>query len=121
VTGVKDMSHAFSTTRSSAYSDADPGNDKAALFVGAGLANWITTSVTSLEGTFRGAGSFVGNGLSKWDVVKVTIMVETFWGATSLTSCNKRKIADAWKSNPVFAATTYVTKWAADTCTVRFE
>ena len=40
-----------------------------------------------------------------------------FTGTPALTSCNKRKIADAWKSNTAFTATTpYPLDWADDTC-----
>ena len=66
--------------------------------------------------TFGSASKFTGTGLSSWDVAKVTSMVNTFTSTTSLSSCNKRKIADAWKSSSVFVATTYNTDWAADTC-----
>ena len=51
----------------------------------------------------------------------VTNMTGAFDGAAGLTPCNKRKIADAWKSNAVFVATKYHTDWGGDTCTVRFE
>jgi hypothetical protein len=47
--------------------------------------------------------------------------LNTFTTTTSFTTCNKRKIADAWKSSAVFTATSYDEDWAADTCTVRFE
>lgn len=47
--------------------------------------------------------------------------IDIFTTATSLTSCSKRKIVDAWKSNSVFVATSYYTDWAADKCAVRFE
>ena len=119
----------------------------ASKFTGTGLASWDTASVTTLSGTFMGAkemnadltgwkvgkvGSlfstfidafkFAGTGVDTWDVAKVKSMGDTFNGATSLTTCNKRKIADAWKSSAVFKDdTTYDTDWAADTCTVRFE
>jgi hypothetical protein len=76
--------------------------------------------------------------LWSWDVAKVTTMCYcyykkdsssttcdlchyTFRSTTSLTTCNKRKIADAWKSSAVFVATTYNTDWVADKCTVRLE
>ena len=48
-------------------------------------------------------------------------MTDTFFSTTSLTTCNKRKITDAWKSSAVFTATTYDEDWAGDTCPVRFE
>jgi len=50
-------------------------------------------------------------------------MFHTFLSAKALTSCNKRKIADAWNSNAAFTATDYDTKWApddsTDPCSVR--
>ena len=116
----------------------------ASKFAGTGLSSWITTSVTSLfytfrnavemntdlskwsvgkatsmQNTFNGASKFAGVGLDAWDVSKVNDMTATFNGATALTSCSKRKIADAWKSNSVFTATTYDTDWVADACPVR--
>ena len=100
----------------------------------ADLTGWKVGKVVTLRSTFNGASKFTGTGVDTWDVTKVTDMgsgkfhgtwVEgrgsTFNVATSLTTCNKRKIADAWKSSAVFVATTYNTDWAADTCPVRFE
>ena len=56
--------------------------------------------------------------LSKWNVDKVIIMTNTFAGnvQASLTSCNKRKIADAWKSNSKFGTATTVADWSGETC-----
>ena len=88
----------------------------AAKFEGAGLDAWNTGLVTDLSLTFSKAAKFVGYGLEKWDVDKVTAMTGTFNGATSITSCNKRKIADAWAGSGVFTATSYDTDWSADTC-----
>jgi hypothetical protein len=123
--------------------------NSAPKFTGTGLSAWDTASATTLSNTFRGASGasemnadltgwkvgkvvtllhtfifaskFVGTGLSAWDVAKVNDMRSTFFSATSLTTCNKRKIADAWKSSAAFVATSYDEDWAADTCTVRFE
>ena len=116
----------------------------ASKFAGTGLSSWITNSVTTLFETFKGAGEmnaniggwavgevttlvgtfnsmskFTGTGLGSWDISKVKDMDYTFEFATSLASCNKRKIADAWASSTVFAATTYPTDWAADSCAVK--
>ena len=88
----------------------------------ADLSGWKVAKVVTLYGTFWGAYKFAGTGLSAWDVTKVIdTMSGTFGSTTSLTPCNKRKIADAWKSSSAFVATTYDTDWAADTCPVRFE
>jgi surface protein len=88
----------------------------------ADLTGWKVGKVVKLSSTFNGASKFTGTGVDTWDVAKVTTMYQTFTSTTSLTTCNKRKIADAWKSNSVFVATTYDTDWAADACsTVRFE
>jgi hypothetical protein len=51
-----------------------------------------------------------------WNINKVKDMFVIFDGATALTSCNKRKIANAWKSSAAFTATTYDTSWATVTC-----
>jgi len=118
----------------------------ASKFVGTGLSAWITTSLTrmdnaftsagemnadltgwkvgkviSLVQTFNGAAKFTGTGVDTWNIAEAKSMSGTFTSTTSLTTCNKRKIADAWKSSAVFVATTYDTDWAADSCTVRFE
>ena len=82
-------------------------------FVGIGLNSWDTTSVTNLADTFNEA-SVMNADLSKWSVAKVTDMTKTFMRTYSLTSCNKRRIADAWKSNPIF--TDWKTAWTADKC-----
>ena len=99
--------------------------NKAAAFNG-DVSAWITSSVTDMSSTFRDASSFTGTGVDLWNInkvgwrmgMKIVGMNNIFTGAKALTSCNKRKIADAWKSNTVF---TYDTDWAADKCTVRFE
>ena len=72
--------------------------------------------VTTLEGTFGRAAMFEGTGLKSWDIASVTTLSKTFMSTTSLTTCNKRKIADAWKSSAVFVATSYGTDWAGETC-----
>ena len=69
--------------------------------------------------TFKDASSFTGTGVDLWNINKVKDMFSTFLNAIALTSCNKRKIADAWKSNAAFTATDYDTDWATDTCPVR--
>ena len=89
--------------------------NKAAAFNG-DVSAWITSSVTSMQNTFSYATSFTGTGVDLWNINKVKNIRSIFYGATALTSCNKRKIADAWKNNTVFTATTYDTSWAADTC-----
>jgi surface protein len=87
----------------------------------ADLSGWKVANVVTLQSTFYGASKFTGTGVDTWDVAKVTTMSNTFTSTTSLTTCNKRKIADAWNSITAFVATSYDTDWAADTCTVRFE
>ena len=121
---------------------------KAVVFTGRGLANWDTKSVTSMRktfmgaivfnadmsrwrtakvtelgSTFSGAARFTGQGLDAWSVGAVADMTAAFDGAMSLTSCTKRKIADAWTaaSDPggsAFTVTSYDTDWAADVCFV---
>ena len=88
----------------------------ASKFVGTGLSKWDTAFVTTLYRTFNGASKFAGAGLASWDISKVTNMALTFNTATSLTSCNKRRIVDAWASSTVFVATSYDTDWASFTC-----
>ena len=118
VSAVEDMSYAFSTHRNAAggsiadASSGDRGNPKAASFAGTGLIEWETLSVTSLTKTFDGAAA-MNAAISGWKIEKVSQMAGTFLGTTSLTSCNKRKIADAWKSSAVF---NYGSAWASDTC-----
>jgi surface protein len=86
----------------------------------ADLTGWMVGKVVTLHQTFMSASKFTGTGVDTWDVAKVTTMGQPFT-STSLTTCNKRKIADAWKSSSVVVATPSDTAWAADTCTVRFE
>jgi len=84
----------------------------ASTFVGTGLAKWNTASVTTLAATFTSASAMNGD-VSGWDVAKVAVMSNTFL-STSLTSCNKRRIADAWKTNAQFAS--WDADWSADKC-----
>ena len=115
--GVTTLKYAFTTWRNEAGEhNGYTGNSKAASF-NSDISKWITSSVKSLYFTFDGAAAFKSD-ISKWITSSVTDMSFTFYEATALTSCNKRKIADAWKSNAVFAATNYNTDWAADTCSV---
>ena len=87
-----------------------------AVEVDADLSGWNVAKVTTLEGTFGRAAMFEGTGLKSWDIASVTTLSKTFMSTTSLTTCNKRKIADAWKSSAVFVATSYGTDWAGETC-----
>ena len=141
-----DFSYSLSTHRDEGGSFVPSGNPKAAAFVGTAISKWDTASATTLYRTFYRAGEmnadlsgwkvgnvvtleqtfiyaykFTGTGLASWGVARVTSMHSTFLSTTSFTTCNKRKIADAWKSSAVFTATSYDEDWAADTCTVRFE
>jgi hypothetical protein len=76
--------------------------------------------VTTLSSLFARASKFAGAGLDSWDISKVTDFgppkLRIFKDATSLTSCSKRRIVDAWKSSAVFTDTTYDTDWAGETC-----
>jgi surface protein len=94
----------------------------AGKFAGTGLETWKTGSVTTLSSTFSGAGEMNAD-LSGWDVSGVTTLSATFSDATSLTSCNKRKIADEWNSStPFFDTTTpYNKDWIDEKCTVRSQ
>ena len=80
------------------------------------LSIWNVAKVVSLLSTFKSASKFAGVGLDAWDVANVTQMAGTFTATTSLTTCNKRKIADAWKSSATFTGTTYDTDWAGEIC-----
>ena len=139
--GVPSFENAFSTYRNEAGYRGGYGN-KAATFNGdiskwitssvknlrytfreaaafnSDISAWITSSVTDMSSTFRDASSFTGTGVDLWNINKVKSMTSIFYGVNALTSCNKRKIADAWKSNAAFTATTYDTDWAADKCPV---
>ena len=76
---------------------------RAAAFNG-DVSAWITSSVTSMTSTFSGASSFTGTGVDLWNINKMEMrkMSRIFEGANenepsnALTSCSKRKIADAW-------------------------
>jgi hypothetical protein len=88
----------------------------ASKFTGTGLDLWDTTSVTTLESTFYHATT-INFDVSKWSVGEVTTMKNMFSNAKSLTSCNKRNIAEAWKSSDAFTkTTTYGTEWDSVVC-----
>ena len=86
----------------------------ASKFTGTDLSAWKVSEVTTLKDTFRSAPKFTGAGLPTWNIAKVTAMADTFTSATSLASCAKRQIVDAWKSN--VASKAYEIEWAADAC-----
>jgi hypothetical protein len=146
VGGVKDFSHAFSRHRNEKGCGGCGGtaNPKAAFFDGRGieawdtsgctdmhatfneatmmnadLSNWNVANVIKLDKTFRLTTVFAGVGLDKWVVTKLSTMVKCFDPPNAITSCDKHKISDAWKTNAAFIATTYDTDWATGTCTVR--
>ena len=81
----------------------------------ANVGGWDVSKVTDLRFAFDNAYAFEGNGVEKWVITNVKAM-GMFTAATSLTSCNKRKIADAWKTKVVFTDTSYDTDWANDAC-----
>jgi hypothetical protein len=146
VSGVEDMSYAFSDSRNAAGGYRGGGNGKATFFIGTGLDKWITSALNNLANTFRGAtsmdvalgswdvskvgslsqtfynaGSYAGTGLGAWNVGQVTDMNNIFVGATSFTPCSKRRIAEEWlkTSDPgkvTFTATSYDTAWANEPC-----
>ena len=141
VSGVKDFSFAFSQHRNEVGGTVmDTGNPQAAKFVGTAISKWNTASAATLFSTFRDAGEmnadlsgwkvgkvatlektfesaskFTGTGVDTWNVVKVATFTFTFSSTTSLTTCNKRKIADAWKNSAAFG-TSYGVLWADDKC-----
>jgi hypothetical protein len=90
----------------------------------ANLGGWDTSKATTLYYTFNGASKFIGDGIFKWDIAKIQLFVpvcnchgmDSAFLNTALTACNKRQIADAWKSSATFTATSYDTDWASDTC-----
>ena len=100
----------------------------ASKFVGTGLSVWITTSLESLDRTFDGAAKMNAD-LSGWDVSNAAnpkINRQTmFEGATSLSSCNKRRIADKWDCLPdspgVCDMLEYASDWASEKCLVRLN
>jgi surface protein len=117
-TGLSSWDTASATSLSNTFEKASEMNSD--------LSKWNVAKVTTLSSTFSGASTFIGAGLASWDVANVissmgfsmscSTTMGTFDSVLSFTSCNKRKIADAWKSSAAFTATTYDTDWAADTC-----
>ena len=106
-TGLDSWDTTSVTTLSSTFQAAGEMNSD--------LSAWKVGKVTTLDSTFKGASNFTGMGLVKWDVINATATTSSFDG-TSITSCNKRLIADAWASNIAFTNTTYTTDWANETC-----
>ena len=80
------------------------------------LGGWDTSNVMDMTSMFSNAVANKGDGLENWDVAKVSAMANMFTNTLAMTSCNKRRIADAWKDLP---ATNDVKDWAGDTCPVR--
>jgi surface protein len=85
VSGVGDFSFAFSKDRdATGGSLVANGNPKASTFVGTAMSKWTTTSVTTLECTFKAAGEMKSD-LSGWNVAKVTSLMRTFQRASKFT------------------------------------
>ena len=95
------------------------------MFWGAAKFNsklpWSTAKVKTLSQCFSGASSFDNNDLSTWDLSALTNVknMEDIFKDTNLSPCNKRNIADKWKGNAAFDATSYDKDWAVDKCPVR--
>ena len=64
-----------------------------------------------------GASSFTGTGVDLWNINKVKNFYAIFTNNKAFTSCNKRKVADAWngvnKFNTGFPS---YKAWAAEPC-----
>ena len=140
--GVPSFFRAFTTFRNETGEYAYNGNSKAATFNGdiskwdtssatsmvatfnkaaafnGDVSAWITSSVKSMGRTFSYATSFTGTGVDLWNINKVKDMRLIFGDADALTSCNKRKIADAWKSNAAAGPSVDFPAWDADKCPV---
>ena len=84
----------------------------------ADLSGWNVANVKNFLKTFNGAKKFTGTGVDMWSASAATNMEQMFQNTEALTSCNKRKIADAWAGNLAFKATTYTAKWTADACPI---
>ena len=79
-----------------------------------------------MQGMFKGASRFDGVGIEKWSVSKIKsaqgfwFMFDTVGGGTlPLSSCTKRRIADAWGTN-IQACGASVCSWSGETCPVVF-
>ena len=97
VSGVEDFSYAFSQHRDAiGGSKVSNGNPKAKAFVGTAMSKWITTSATTLFGTFDAAQG-MNSDLRGWTVGKVTSMINTFRWASSFTGMG----LDAWDTASV--------------------
>ena len=101
----------------------------ASAFAGIGLDVWDVASVVTMKELFSGAIAF-NNDLSSWNVRRVDPhhanryvsggMRSMFATTTSLSSCNRRHIADSWVDQNAIAfesdPMSYNTKWADEKC-----
>ena len=111
--GVPSFKYAFSTLRNEGGRMVSHYNPKAKTFNG-DLSKWNTSSVNNMKYTFGEASSFTGTGVDLWNINKVKDMTHIFNQANAITSCNKRKIADAWKNKCPYEDCPSDTDWAAD-------
>ena len=78
------------------------------------LVMWTTTNLANVLEMFNSASAFTGQGVASFNVGKVTNLIDAFKDAVGLTSCNKKRIDDAWKSNVLFKASDF--GWTSDRC-----
>ena len=79
------------------------------------LATWTTTNLADAHEMFSSASAFTGQGVASFNVVKVSNFNNAFTDAVGLTSCNRKRIDDAWKlSNVLFNASDF--GWTDDRC-----
>ena len=107
MSGVKDMSRAFSMHRNEANTAlALSGNLNAKSFTGAGLEKWTTESLATLSNTFYGAAEMNAN-LGRWTVSAVTDLQDTFRNAVKFGGTG----LETWK--PGSATTLFGTFYGA--------
>ena len=85
-----------------------------AVAFNANFIGWSTVKLQKVQQMLKGATSFTGQGAASFNVAQVTNFDNAFTGASGLTSCNKKRIGDAWKSNAVFKASDF--GWINDRC-----
>ena len=68
------------------------------------LAAWSTVQLTRVQYMFQAARAFAGDGVASFNVGKVVAvdkMNNVFYDAGGITSCNRKRIDEAWNASSI--------------------
>ena len=77
---------------------------KGATSFNSNLAAWSTVKLARMQDMFQSAHAFAGDGVASFNVGKVVVankMNNVFNDAGGITSCNRKRIDEAWNASSI--------------------